>query len=124
MEFITDRTELDTQQGLAKGFYSYDDLNRVEKNVQTLCELAAQIGIELNLLTKTDWAMPGDFNSEAWPTETQMERYLRNVQDLCAALDIYPDLPLSMKHLTVTGANNIEKALSKAYEEIRRRMSQ
>lgn len=122
MKFVTDRTELDVLQGRAKGFYSYGDLNRVEMNVQTLCELAAQIGIDLNLQTKTDWAMPGNFESEAWPTEAQMARYLQNVQDLCAALGLRPELPLSMKNLTVTGANNIEKALEKVYEEIRRRI--
>lgn len=123
MKFVTDRTEADVLQGRIKGFYSYEDLNRVEGKVRALCELAAQTGIVLDLKTKTDWSLPGDFNPEAWPTEANMGRYLQNVKDLCAALDIRPELPSTMKHLTVTGANNIEKALENAYEEIRRRMS-
>lgn len=124
MKFVTDRSEADVLLSHTKGFYSFEDLNRVERNVETLCVLAAEIGIVLDLKTKTDWGLPGDFDPEAWPTEAQMTRYLQNVKDLCGALDLHPELPATMQRLTVTGANGIEKALEEAYEEIRRRMSQ
>lgn len=123
MKFVTDRLEADVLQGRIKGFYSFEDLNRVESNVEALCTLAAGIGIVLDLETKTDWGLPGDFDPEAWPTGAQMARYLQNVKELCGALDLHPELPVTMRHLTVTGANTIEQALEKAYEEIRRRMS-
>lgn len=124
MEFVTSRTEADTALGLARGFYRYEDLNRVERTVQALCVLAAQVGIDLKLTVKTDWGRPGDFDLAAWPTETQMARYIQNVHDICAALDLEVNIPASMRHLTAHGANNIEIALKQAYEEILRRMSE
>ncbi len=123
MRFVTDRTQEDVLLCRCKGNYSYEDLNRVEKNVQTLCALASEIGIDLQLSTKTDWAMPGDFDPQLWPTSAQMQRYLQNVRTLCSALELQPPLPSTMEALTVLGANQIENALKEAYEEIGRRMS-
>ena len=123
MEFVTNRTEMDTVQGMAKGFYNHEDLNRVESAVQELCEMAKQIGVDLKLTVKTDWGTPGNFDAEKWPTERQMERYIKNIHAVCAALDLNVHIPTSMRHLTTYDANNIEIALQKAYEEILRRMS-
>lgn len=123
MEFVTNRTEMDTAQGMAKGFYSYEDLNRVESVVQKLCEMAKSIGIDLKLTVKTDWGTPEDFDAEKWPTEQQMERYIQNVHAVCAALDLNVHIPTSMRHLTTYDANSIEIALQKAHEEIMRRIS-
>ena len=122
MKFVTNRMEADVVLRRAKGCYSCADLNRVESNVKTLCQMAAEIGVEVAVSTKTDWGTPGEFDPAAWPTEMQMARYLKNVQDLCAALGLRVRLPASMRHLTVAGANDIEIALCQAYEEIRRRM--
>lgn len=124
MKFVTNRSDLDFLQGHGNGFYSYSDLNRVEGNVRTLCLLAAQVGVTIDLTTKTDWGTPAHFDAAAWPTDVQMARYLQNVYDLCAALDVRPELPTSMQLLTVAGANNIEKALKEVYEEIQRRIPQ
>lgn len=122
MIFITDRKEEDVALGHRNGRYTYMDLNRVEQNVQTLCELAANLGIVVEVSVKTDWRPPGNFDAAEWPTQTQMGRYLQNVRNLCAALDLQVNLPVSMRHLTVAGANSIEIALKQAYEEIQRRM--
>lgn len=122
MKFVTNRTEADVILRRAKGCYSYSDLNRVEGNVETLCHMAAEIGVEIEVTTKTDWGTPGDFDTATWPTEIQMARYLKNVKDLCTALGLRVRLPESMRHLTVAGANDIEIALRAAYEEIQRRM--
>lgn len=94
----------------AKGGYNYADLNRVEAAVK---ELAAELG--LNLVTKTNWTR--------WdiPISSEMERYLGNVaaiRDACPGDVEFPTLPSSMSGLTYQGANNIEKVLQLADEEL------
>lgn len=110
MTFITDRTKSDVLLGNEKGSYGYTDLNRVEAAV---AELSTRLG--LSLATKTDWMY------STIPFESEMTRYLGNVaavRTYCATIgDIsaFPELPTNMKHLTHTGANNIEKVLELAY---------
>lgn len=112
MEFVTDRTLADVQQGTAKGSYSYEDLNRVESAVKKLSRLAAALDVYYEPITKTDWAeRPGVFSADTWPTISQMQRYLQNVSDLCTAIEIKADLPRSMEDLDWQGANRIEEAL-------------
>ena len=87
-----------------KGAYNYSDLNRVERAVMEISDLAG-----LDLVTKTDWTM--------WdiPTRTDMERYLNNVAVIRAYSKSDEELPTSMDELTFTYANNIEKILLAAY---------
>ena len=123
---ITDRTEADL--GTARGCYNASDLNRVEGAVSdliteidslpdTLRALANTLGIswyssynpELTppaLIIKTDWTR-WDF-----PTSSSMERYLGNVAALAEALGLHPSFPDTMENLTLTGANQIEQALT------------
>lgn len=94
----------------AKGSYNHTDLNRVETAV---AELAGYFG--LNLTTKTDWSL--------WdiPTQTDMNRYLNNViaiRDATPGDSKFPTLPDSMSYLTYEGANNIEKVLEIAYQNV------
>ena len=111
MEFVTDRTLADVQQGTAKGSYSAEDLNRVESAVKELSRLAAALDVCYEPITKTDWATAGVFSANTWPTLSQMQRYLQNVSDLCSAIEIKADLPRSMEELDWQGANRIEEAL-------------
>ena len=87
-----------------RGAYNYSDLNRVERAVMEISELAG-----LNLTTKTDWAM--------WdiPTKSDMTRYLNNIMTIRAYCGSTEALPTSMDNLTFTYANNIEKILLAAY---------
>lgn len=117
MDLITDRTDEDVTLGTKKGRYSYEDLNRVEGAVQELCSLARALGIP-SLETKTDWGLPGNFTRDTWPTESQMTRYLGNVQILCDSVMLDVTLPSSMRKLTADGANNIEIALESVYHRI------
>lgn len=91
-----------------KGAYNYSDLNRVERAVG---EISGYFG--LDLVTKTDWAM--------WdiPTVSDMARYLYNInriKEVCYHPDTLPTLPSSMRGLTYTVANDIEKILLAGYE--------
>ena len=120
MEFVFDRTESDVLLGNEKGRYTYQDLNRVETAVAILCQLAEKLDIHLGLYTKTNWAEPGLFSADSWPTESQMRRYLQNVHRLCDALDLSCALPVSMAKLDWEGANSIEEALAAALVRIQR----
>ena len=90
-----------------KGAYNYSDLNRVERAVEEISDVAG-----LGLTTRTNWAM--------WdiPTASEMARYLNNVKavrEFCGS-DI--PLPSTMNNLDYEGANNIEKILLAASELI------
>lgn len=83
-----------------KGAYNYSDLNRVERAVAEISEHKG-----LGLVTKTDWTM--------WdiPTESDMIRYLNNIEAIRRTLSItvgVPLTPLTMNNLTYNDANNIE----------------
>lgn len=118
MQLITDRTEADVLLGNAKGQYSYEDLNRVEQAVAELCSLAKQLDIHPDLTTKIDWGSPGAFSADSWPTESQLKRYLQNVNTLCDCFALQVDLPATMENLNFQGANSIEESLEKAYQHI------
>lgn len=95
-----------------KGAYNYSDLNRVERAVAEISDLAG-----LGLVTKTDWKM--------WdiPMAADMNRYLGNITAVRALLAdnaSIPVAPTSMSNLTYNAANNIELILSAAYESITR----
>lgn len=131
MNFITDRTQSDVDlvkklqtRGLKmtasewqmwetatmRGAYNFTDLNRVETAV---ADIAENLGV--SVVTKTDWGM--------WdiPTESDMVRYLDNINVIKSAVSFTrnaPTLPGSMSDLTYESANNIEKTLVALYKII------
>ena len=91
-----------------KGAYNYSDLNRVERTVAEISDIAA-----LGLVTKTDWAM--------WdiPTASDMNRFIGNIsaiRQLLTNTTGVPVAPESMNNLTYLEANNIEQILYAAGE--------
>ena len=118
MDLVTDRTEADVLLENEKGAYGYTDLNRVETAVQAVAREFPSLGVGLSIITKTDWGAPGDFSAASWPVESQMTRYLANVEAIRALFFISVKLPSSMADLTWQGANNIESVLQTAMERI------
>ncbi len=114
MNLITDRQETDVLLGTPKGSYGAEDLNRVEQAVEQLQQRMTQMDLYPGLLTKTDWAAPGNTAVPMFPTQVQMARYLHNVKMLCSLLGIGATLPDSMERLTYADANAIELALQQA----------
>lgn len=115
MDLVTDRTESDVLMKNKKGTYGFSDLNRVEEAVSEIAEVAPQLGISLDLAgVKTDWGEPGVFPVN-FPTESEMNRFIRNVQTVRRGFSITTPVPDSMRRLTFTGANNIEKVLEAAF---------
>ena len=90
-----------------KGAYNYSDLNRVERAVAEISDIAG-----LGLVTKTNWTM--------WdvPTDSDMKRFLDNVKALRSRYSISFSVPNSMANLTYETANNIEKIILAAYEKV------
>lgn len=118
MDLIIDRTESDALLGKEKGVYSYTDLNRVESAVSQIAEQIAGLGYAIRLQTKTDWALPGNFSVENWPTESQMKRYLQNISEIRRVFLIPTQIPDTMEKLNWNGANNIEEVLQTAFFRI------
>lgn len=118
MDLITDRTETDVVLGTEKGVYSHTDLNRVETAAAEIARQITNLGFALQLHTKTDWDLPGNFTAESWPAESQMRRYLQNIADIKRVFVIPTQLPDSMDKLDWRGANNIEKVLQTAFGRI------
>lgn len=114
MELITNRTESDVFLGNEKGVYCFSDLNRVESAVQEIAALFPVLGTSLVLVTKTDWGLPESFSTAQWPVESQMRRYLGNIDAIKKLFYISVPLPASMEKLNWNGANNIEKTLQQA----------
>ncbi len=90
-----------------KGGYNCSDLNRVERAV---AEISNSYG--LGLTTKTDWAM--------WdmPTQSDLERYISNIEIIRGHWSPNVIIPGSMAKLNYAGANNIEKVLSEALNDL------
>lgn len=110
MELITNRTP--------NAVYEYTDLNRVESAVAEIASMFQELGIAQNMEIKTDWDFPQNFSVESWPVQSQMVRYLSNVERIKALFPNSVRLPASMDSLTWTGANNIEKILQIAFDRI------
>lgn len=87
-----------------KGAYNYSDLNRVERAVAEISDLAG-----LGLTTKTDWRM--------WdvPDVSEMTRYITNIKTIKTHFGIGTSIPADMNRLDYQGANNIEIVLREAY---------
>lgn len=118
MDLITDRTESDVLLGNSKGVYSYADLNRVESAAAMIAEQITELGFALQLQTKTDWNLPGNFSAGSWPVEYQMRRYLQNIADIKRLFVISTQIPETMDKLDWNGANSIEKVLQTAFARI------
>lgn len=108
LNLITDRTAADVAAVNAKGTYNAADLNRVGAAVAYLAGLLTGYGYHAPVSPRQDW------QESDVPTESDMERYLRDIATLRGALATLPgtpDVPSSMKKLTYTKANDIEQIL-------------
>lgn len=106
---IFDRTSTDVALGTKKGYYNFDDLNRVVEAVDYVVSRFESLGYQFPEYTKgIVWSM------QDIPTASQMEQYRRNVEIIRNRLSISKDVPTapkSMTGLSFQGANNIEEIL-------------
>lgn len=111
INMITDRIS-------GAAIYGYTDLNRVESAVKEIAQAFPTLGIDLDLVTKTDWGLPGDYSASEWVVESHINRYLWNVREIKRLFPSSVSIPETMNNLTWNGANNIEKALEIAMTRI------
>ena len=101
--------EIETTPSAARGMYTHNDLNRVEKAVESISRRLFDLGyISSPLVTKTDWT----YKDDVWRED--MERYLGNIAELRASVATYPGIPIAPSvgsKMTYSVANNIEKIL-------------
>lgn len=109
LNLITDRTHLDVALGTKKGYYNYDDLNRVSSAMDYLASELSRYG----------HAVPGYSKGPVWteldePNQQQMNQYLASaaaIRSAITALKTTPEVPGSMNNFTYDDANNLEKIL-------------
>lgn len=129
---LTDEEKAELLAGL-KGAYNAADLNRVESAVKFVNDYIDGLQSELDttreeygvaedsfwilainplvLTIKSDWAMSD------LPTESDLERYLDNVDKLTDRIPIEKNLPASVaNNLDYAGANEIERAVRAEFD--------
>ena len=93
-------------EAVQRGVYNDEDLNRVGVAVRYLSGELERRGYIADTAPKTDWTQ-----ADA-PTVGQMAAYLADVETVRAAQGLeMPNIPETMRRLTVGGANQIEAAL-------------
>lgn len=96
------------RDGIQRGCYGVDDLNRVGEAMNYVAERLMAQGYSVAISPKTDW------NPSDWPTPQTMTRYLSDLEELrrqFAMLASTPQVPADMAGLTVKEANDIEEIL-------------
>lgn len=93
----------------SKGMYTHNDLNRVERAVETIANRFRVYGYDVSsIVVKTNWTYRDVFTRE------DMERYLFNVSELRGYMKVYqdtPEVPKIDKKFNYELANDIEKIL-------------
>lgn len=101
--------EIETTPSATRGMYTHNDLNRVEKAVESISRRLLELEyITLPLVVKTDWT----YTDDVWKED--IERYLNNIKLLRDTGLVYPSTPAlpSIKNkMTYSIANDIEKIL-------------
>ena len=115
---VMDRTYEDVQRKTKKGVYNADDMNRVNAAVELLRPVFREFGYAVGDAVIRTWA------ENELPRLSETEAFLAAVRALDGRFR-YADetivLPETMRMLTHTGANNIEKFLA-AMPEVFERM--
>ena len=105
---IFDRIPNDITAKNKKGYYNYNDLNRIEIWCKYLEHWINENHYYLNIETKTNWCR-NDF-----PTSSELERIRSNIQTLKDAyytLNTTPVIPKTLNYMTIYKANDIEKIM-------------
>lgn len=96
-----------------KGAYNYTDLNRIGEAIAYIATLFSLLGESMDVAPKTDW------NRNDVPSKTQMNRLLLDLTALSRQAKVTsPIVPTSLDKITRETANDIEKILFLAHENI------
>ena len=101
--------------GIIKGAYNINDLNRVGTAIKYVENILHEYGYTIHTNPKTDWV------KYDIPTLEQLNKLIEDVETCRAKLQLAPSVPttpMSMEHLTIEIANNIEKILQAVYNTL------
>ena len=103
-----------------KGTYNYSDMNRVERAVEYVANRLTEAGYIVKPVVKKNWTVTDK------PTLDDLNRYMKNVSDIRAALITFettPEAPTTTKRLSFQMANDIEQILTDVDDLISRMVS-
>lgn len=107
LDLVFDRTQSDVANDTEKGYYNYEDLNRVGSAIEYLTTFLLDSGYYFQTAPKTDWT------EQDIPTQAQMQQYITDIQTLRNCLTYTaPDAPDTIQKLTYKTANDIERILN------------
>ena len=90
-----------------KGAFNAQDLNRIEGNMQYVCERLAIAGTKVQITTKADW------NASDIPSSNDIQRIISNLSVLIEAWYLLPNAPhIPETILAYTDANAIGRNIS------------
>lgn len=113
LRLVTDRTAEDVQKRTRKGVYNAGDMNRVNEAVELLRPVFRAFGYAVGDAEIRMWA------ENELPRLTEAETFLEAVRALDGRFRYAEEmivLPETMRHLTYSGANNIENFLAEMPE--------
>ena len=102
---IFDRTTNDIVEGNKKGYYNYNDLNRIEIWCRYLSDYLNNYNYSNTLITKTNWIMSD------LPYNAELERIRNNIQILKNVFQAISEIPQNLNLMTIEKANIIENIL-------------
>lgn len=102
---IFDRITKDVVEGNKKGYYNFNDLNRIENWCRYLSDYLNKYNYTNSIITKTNWAMSD------LPYNTELERIRKNIQVLKNIYFSISEIPENLNFMTIDKANIIEKIL-------------
>ncbi len=113
LRLVTDRTAEDVQKRTRTGVYNAGDMNRVNEAVELLRPVFRAFGYAVGDAEIRTWA------ENELPRLTEAEAFLSAVRALDGRFRYAEEmivLPETMRYLTYSGANNIEKFLAEMPE--------
>ena len=113
LRLVTDRTAEDVQKRTRKGVYNAGDMNRVNEAVELRRPVFRAFGYAVGDAEIRTWA------ENELPRLTEAEAFLSAVRALDGRFRYAEEmivLPETMRYLTYSGANNIEKFLAEMPE--------
>lgn len=108
-KLIYDRKSSDITNKTKKGYYNYNDLNRVESWCEFLKNELNNMGYTISFTTKKNWTR-NDF-----PTDAELERVRKNIQALMTGFRYITKIYVASNIMNYDRANRYEKILFEIY---------
>ena len=104
-KLVFDRTINDIINLTSKGYYNYEDLNRIEKWCEYLSKFLKKYNYFSEVKVKKNWSVT------SFPTQSEMKRVHQNINNLKSSFIAFTSVPENLEYITFQKANKIEKIL-------------